>query len=211
MSTCLIAHAAAAYRQRTLQGLEERGFTVVAEAASVDDALALAVREDPDLCLVSMQLPGGGLAAVARIVKAMPATAVVVLAVEATDGDVVAALERGALGYLREDVGLDELAASLRAAAKGEPALSRALVPLLVDHVRRGTRRRVVLPSGVVQLTAREWDVGELLRDGHPTREIAARLGLSPVTVRRHVALLTKKLGATDRGAAIETLKLFSR
>ena len=211
MSTCLIAHAAAAYRQRTLQGLEERGFTVVAEAASVDDALALAVREDPDLCLVSMQLPGGGLAAVARIVKAMPATAVVVLAVEATDGDVVAALERGALGYLPEDVGLDELAASLRAAAKGEPALSRALVPLLVDHVRRGTRRRVVLPTGVVQLTAREWDVGELLRDGHPTREIAARLGLSPVTVRRHVALLTKKLGAADRGAAIETLKLFSR
>jgi two-component system, NarL family, nitrate/nitrite response regulator NarL len=211
MSTCLIAHAADAYRQRIRQGLEQRGLTVVAEASTVDEALALAVREDPDLCLVSMQLPGGGLAAVARIVKAVPATAVVVLAVESGDGDVVAALERGALGYLPEDVGDDELAASLRAAAKGEPALSRALVPLLVDHVRRGTRRRVVLPSGAVQLTAREWDVGELLRDGHPTREIAARLGLSPVTVRRHVALLMKKLGAADRSAAVETLKLFSR
>jgi DNA-binding NarL/FixJ family response regulator len=211
MSTCLIAHAADAYRQRIRQGLEQRGLTVVAEASTVDEALALAVREDPDLCLVSMQLPGGGLAAVARIVKAVPATAVVVLAVESADGDVVAALERGALGYLPEDVGDDELAASLRAAAKGEPALSRALVPLLVDHVRRGTRRRVVLPSGAVQLTAREWDVGELLRDGHPTREIAARLGLSPVTVRRHVALLMKKLGAADRSAAVETLKLFSR
>jgi two-component system nitrate/nitrite response regulator NarL len=211
MSTCLIAHAADAYRQRIRQGLEQRGLTVVAEASTVDEALALAVREDPDLCLVSMQLPGGGLAAVARIVKAVPATAVVVLAVESGDGDVVAALERGALGYLPEDVGDDELAASLRAAANGEPALSRALVPLLVDHVRRGTRRRVVLPSGAVQLTAREWDVGELLRDGHPTREIAARLGLSPVTVRRHVALLMKKLGAADRSAAVETLKLFSR
>jgi two-component system, NarL family, nitrate/nitrite response regulator NarL len=211
MSTCLIAHAADAYRQRIRQGLEQRGLTVVAEASTVDEALALAVREDPDLCLVSMQLPGGGLAAVARIVKAVPATAVVVLAVESAGGDVVAALERGALGYLPEDVGDDELAASLRAAAKGEPALSRALVPLLVDHVRRGTRRRVVLPSGAVQLTAREWDVGELLRDGHPTREIAARLGLSPVTVRRHVALLMKKLGAADRSAAVETLKLFSR
>jgi len=211
MSTCLIAHAADAYRQRIRQGLEQRGLTVVAEASTVDEALALAVREDPDLCLVSMQLPGGGLAAVARIVKAVPATAVVVLAVESGDGDVVAALERGALGYLPENVGDDELAASLRAAAKGEPALSRALVPLLVDHVRRGTRRRVVLPSGAVQLTAREWDVGELLRDGHPTREIAARLGLSPVTVRRHVALLMKKLGAADRSAAVETLKLFSR
>jgi DNA-binding NarL/FixJ family response regulator len=211
MSTCLIAHAADAYRQHIGKGLEQRGFTVVAEAATVEDALALAVRESPDLCLVSMQLPGGGLAAVARIVKAVPATAVVVLAVEPADGDVVAALERGALGYLREDVGDDELAASLRAAAKGEPALSRALVPLLVDHLRRGTRRRVVLPSGAVQLTAREWDVGELLRDGHPTAEIAARLGLSPVTVRRHVALLMKKLGAPDRSAAVEMLKQFSR
>lgn len=211
MSTCLIAHAADAYRQRLRHGLERRGFTVVAEASTVDDALALAVREDPDLCLVGMQLPGGGLAAVARIVKAVPATAVVVLAAEAADGDVVAALERGALGYLQEDLGDDDLAASLRAAARGEPALSRALVPLLVDHVRRGTRRRVVLPSGVVQLTAREWDVGELLRDGHPTREIAERLGLSPVTVRRHVALLLKKLGAPDRSAAVELLKLFSR
>ena len=211
MSTCLIAHAADAYRQRLRQSLEKRGFTVVAEASTVDDALALAVREDPDLCLVGLRLPGGGLAAVARIVKAVPATAVVVLADQAADGDVVAALERGALGYLPEDVGDDDLAASLRAAAKGEPALSRALVPLLVDHVRRGTRRRVALPTGAVQLTAREWDVGELLRDGHPTREIADRLGLSPVTVRRHVALLMKKLGAADRSAAVETLRHFSR
>ena len=211
MSTCLIAHAADAYRQRLRQSLQKRGFTVVAEASTVDDALALAVREDPDLCLVGLRLPGGGLAAVARIVKAVPATAVVVLADQAADGDVVAALERGALGYLPEDVGDDDLAAALRAAAKGEPALSRALVPLLVDHVRRGTRRRVALPTGAVQLTAREWDVGELLRDGHPTREIADRLGLSPVTVRRHVALLMKKLGAADRSAAVETLRHFSR
>jgi DNA-binding NarL/FixJ family response regulator len=211
MSTCLIAHAADAYRQHIRRGLESRGFTVVAEASTVDDALALAARDDPDLCLVGMQLPGGGLAAVARIVKAVPSTTVVVLAAGVSDGDVVAALERGALGYLAEDIGHDELAASLRAAAKGEPALPRALVPLLVDHVRRGTRRRVVLPSGVVQLTAREWDVGELLRDGHATREIADRLGLSPVTVRRHVALLMKKLGAVDRSAAVETLRHFSR
>lgn len=211
MSTCLIAHAADAYRQHIRTGLKERGFSVVGEASTVDDALALAVRAEPELCLVELRLPGGGLTAVGRIVKAVPSTTVVVLAAGVADGDVVAALERGALGYLAEDIGHDELAASLRAAAKGEPALPRALVPLLVDHVRRGTRRRVVLPSGVVQLTAREWDVGELLRDGHPTREIAERLGLSPVTVRRHLALLMKKLGAADRSAAVETLRQFSR
>jgi DNA-binding NarL/FixJ family response regulator len=213
MPTCLIAHAAAAYRQHISHGLEQRGFAVVGEASTVEDAVALATRAAPDLCLVGLALPGGGLGAVGRIVKAAPSTAVVVLAAGSADGDVVAALERGALGYLPEDIGLDDLAASLRAAAKGEPALPRALVPLLVDHVRRGTRRRVALPSGVgvVQLTAREWDVGELLRDGHATRDIAERLGLSPVTVRRHVALLMKKLGTADRSALVETLRQSAR
>jgi len=211
MSTCLIAHAEDAYRERLRQGLEQRGFTVVAEASIADDAIAFAIERSPDLCLVALQLPGGGLAAVGRIVKAVPSTAVVVLAAQHADGDVLAALERGALGYLAEEIDHDDLAASLRAAAHGEPALPRALVPLLVDHVRRGTRRRVSLPSGTVQLTAREWDVGELLRDGYSTAEIAARLGVSPVTVRRHVALLLKKLGAPNRSAAIEALRLFSR
>lgn len=211
MSTCLIAHAAEAYRGRLRTGLEDRGFAIVGEASTAEVAVAVATQTAPDLCLVALQLPGGGLAAVVRIVKAVPSTAVVVLAAAHADGDVLAALERGALGYLPEGLGFDELAASLRAAANGEPALSRALVPLLVDHVRRGTRRRVALPSGAVQLTAREWDVGELLRDGYPTAEIAARLGLSPVTVRRHVALLMKKLGAANRTAAVETLRQFAR
>jgi DNA-binding NarL/FixJ family response regulator len=136
---------------------------------------------------------------------------VVVLAEIEDKSDVLAVFERGASGYLLKAIGPNELATSLRAAANGEPALSRALVPLLVSQVRRGHRRHLTLPSGVVVLTAREWDVGELLRDGHPTREIAARLGLSPVTVRRHVGLLMKKFGAADREAVIEALRSYAR
>jgi two-component system, NarL family, nitrate/nitrite response regulator NarL len=211
MPTLLIADGDAGQRRDTRDELEERGFDVVGEAASVEDAVDRATAQRPDLCLVDLGLPGGALAAVARIAKAVPETAVIVLADSEDKADVLAVLERGASGYLLKAIGADELAASLRAAANGEPALSRAHVPLLVSQLRRGNRRQLTLPSGVVVLTAREWDVGELLRDGHPTREIAARLGLSPVTIRRHVGLLMKKLGAADREAVIEALKLYAR
>ena len=60
-------------------------------------------------------------------------------------------------------------------------------------------------------LTPREWEVGELLRDGYSTGEIADRLGVSPVTVRRHVGLLLNKLGAEDRDAAVELIRAYGR
>jgi len=211
MPTLLIADGDAGHRRKTREHLERRGFDVVGEAASVADAVDRALAHQPDLCLVDLQLPGGGLAAVAKIAKAAPQTAVVVLADSDDKADVLAVFERGASGYLLKDIGANELATSLKAAANGEPALPRALVPLLVSQVRRGNRRQLTLPTGAVVLTARELDVGELLRDGHPTREIAARLGLSPVTVRRHVGLLMKKFGATDRAAVVETLRSYAR
>jgi DNA-binding NarL/FixJ family response regulator len=210
MPTLLIAAADGAFRRRTRAELEERGFDVLGEAASIEDAVDRAASHHPDLCLLDLALPGG-LAAVARITKSAPQAAVVALADAEDKADVLAVFERGASGYLLKGIGADELAASLHAAANGEPALSRALVPLLVSQVRRGNRRQLTLPSGAVVLTAREWDVGELLRDGHPTREIAARLGLSPVTVRRHVGLLMKKFGAANREAVVEALRSYAR
>lgn len=211
MPTLLIADADSGFRRRTGDALLERGFEVLAEAASVADAVEGVVAHHPDLCLVDLQLPGGGLTAVAKIAKAVPQAAVIVLAESEDKADVLAVFERGGSGYLLKSIGASELATSLRAAANGEPALSRALVPLLVSQVRRGNRRQLVLPTGVVVLTAREWDVGELLRDGHPTKEIAASLGLSPVTVRRHVGLLMKKFGAADREALVEALRSHAR
>jgi DNA-binding NarL/FixJ family response regulator len=124
---------------------------------------------------------------------------------------VVAAFTRGASGYLLKGLSGERLASALRAALHGEPALSRALVPHLVDEIRRGSVRRIALPDGSVTLTAREWEVGELLREGQSTAEIAERLGVSPVTVRRHVSLLLRKLGAPSRKAAVETLRTYGR
>jgi DNA-binding CsgD family transcriptional regulator len=84
-------------------------------------------------------------------------------------------------------------------------------VPYLVDRIRRGADRRLALPGGPVTLTPRESEVGELLSEGLSTSEIADRLGVSPVTVRRHVGLLLQKVGVESREAAVELLRAHSR
>jgi DNA-binding NarL/FixJ family response regulator len=114
----------------------------------------------------------------------------------------LAFLRRGAVGYLPRDIDPGRLARALRAARLGEPAISRALIPALVSEVREGAQRRVALAGDGPDLTARERDVADLVREGLGTAEIARRLGVSPVTVRRHVSRLLRKLGAPDRAAA---------
>jgi len=123
----------------------------------------------------------------------------------------VTAFTRGASGYLLKEISGEQLAATLRGAYHGEPPLSRSLVPYLVDEIRRGSARRLALPNGPVTLTPREWEVGELLREGRSTTEIAETLGVSPITVRRHVGLLVNKLGAKDRQEAVGLLRAYGR
>jgi len=207
----LIADNDAQHRRSVREALEHHGFIVVGEAADSAAAIGAATRLRPNICLIEIELPVEGLNAVGRIAKASPGTLIVVLTRSDRPEDVVSAFTRGASGYLLKDIGGDQLAASLRGAYAGEPPLSRALVPYLVEEIRRGATRQLMLPGGAVRLTPREWEVGELLREGQSTSEIADRLGVSPVTVRRHVGLLLNKLGAKDRDAAVELLRAYGR
>lgn len=207
----LIADDDAPFRAAIRRALEEDGLIVVFEAADAATAIGAVSRLQPDICLIEIELPDDGLAAIGRIVKASPETLVIVLSRSDRPEDVVTAFTRGASGYLLKGLSDERLASTLVAAHNGEPALSRSLVPHLVDEIRRGSVRRLVLPGGPVTLTPRESEVGELLREGQSTAEIADRLGVSPVTVRRHVGLLLHKLGAESREAAIETLRTYGR
>jgi two-component system, NarL family, nitrate/nitrite response regulator NarL len=207
----LVADDDVSHRRAVREALETHGFVVVGEAGDAATAISAATRLRPDLCLLELELPGEGLSAIGRIAKASPKTMIVVLSESERPEDVVAAFTRGASGYLLKGLTGERLASTLRAAYNGEPPLSRSLVPHLVDEIRRGSVRRLTLPGGPVTLTPREWEVGDLLRDGHSTAEIADRLGVSPVTVRRHVGLLVGKLGARNRTAAVELLRTYAR
>jgi two-component system, NarL family, nitrate/nitrite response regulator NarL len=207
----LLADDETAHRRAVREALEANGFAVIAEAGDADTAIAAATRLRPDILLLEIQLAGDGLAAIGRIAKASPKTLIVVLSRSKRPDDVVTALTRGASGYLLKGISGERLASTLRGAYDGEPPLSRSLVPHLLEEIRRGSERRLLLPGGAVTLTPREWEVGELLRERHSTAEIADRLGVSPVTVRRHIGLLLQKLGAESRETAVDMLRVYGR
>ena len=210
--TVLLADDDAVFRRGVREALEAGGFIVVDEVGDAAGAISAASRLSPDICLIELQLVGEGANAIARLAKRSPQTLIVVLSHSARPEDVIGALTRGASGYLLKD-GLsgERLASTLLAAHRGEPALSRSLVPYLVDEIRHLSTRRITLPDGQVTLTPREWEVAELLREGNSTAAIADRLGVSPVTVRRHVGLLLRKLGAENREDAVEMIRAYGR
>lgn len=209
--TVVVADDDLAYRRGVREALERHSFAVVAEAGDAKTAIAAAARLQPDIVLIAPELPEDGLHAIGRIARSSPRTLIVVLSASDRPEDVVNAFTRGASGYLLKEISGERLATTLRAAHAGEPAVSRTLVPYLVDEIRRGSGRRLVLPDGPVMLTPREREVGDLLREGHSTAEIAERLGLSPVTVRRYVGLLLKKLGVESRRDAVARLRAYGR
>lgn len=187
--------------------LEASGFDVCAEAATGPDAVAAALEERPDLCLLDVDMPGGGIAAARRIMASLPETAVVMLTVSSDADDLVEALRAGAVGYLLKDADPARLPLTLRAVLDGEAALPRTLAHHLVHEFQRTRGRRLPVRGGrAVALTTREWEVLDLLRDGRTTAEIAARLTVSAVTVRRHIGSILHKLGAPNREAALALL-----
>jgi len=200
----LIADDHAPTRAGVRMALERGGCEVCAELANAVDAVTAAVREKPDACLIDLQMPGDGLRAVAGISSRLPNTRVLVLTVSRNADDMFDALRAGADGYLLKDMDPTGLADAVRSAIAGEAQLPGILTTRLIDEFRhRGDRRTLDLHgSKSVELTPREWDVLELLDEGLSTAQIANRLVLSQVTVRRHMSTLLHKMGASTREQA---------
>jgi DNA-binding NarL/FixJ family response regulator len=192
------------------RAIEPHGLRVVAEASNAEDAVRLALAWEPDVCVLAVSLPGHGIEAARRIKQSLPTTKVVMMTGAENEEDLFSALRAGADDYLLMSTPADRLPYALLGVVRGEAALPRRLTARLIAEFReRGTRRRLVLPSarGEVELTAREFEVLERLRRGDRTAEIAARLGISEVTIRRHVASVLRKLGMPNRRSAVELLE----
>jgi DNA-binding NarL/FixJ family response regulator len=181
------------------------GFAIAAEVGDAAAAIQEAVRTRPDVCLLDIRMPGGGIAAVWEITARLPETKVVMLTVSRDDDDLFAALRAGASGYLLKEVDAERLPRALAAVVEGDAAIPGTLVARLVAEFRdRGPRRRKVLADDLGrELTSREWQVLDLLRMNLTTAEIAERLFVSQATVRSHVAAILKKLRVPDRESAV--------
>ena len=196
--TVVIADDHPATRLGVRMALTNGGFNVVAEAADCDGAVSAVLRKRPDVCLLDVRMPGGGIAAASRLARAGSPTALVMLTVSESTDDVLAALRAGAVGYLPKDMSPDRLPAALCAVLHGEAALPRAIVGLVLRRLAANPIR-----VGDVELTARESEILRMLRSGTTTAEVAEILSLSPITVRRHISAGVAKLGVADRDAAI--------
>jgi two-component system, NarL family, nitrate/nitrite response regulator NarL len=185
--------------------LEHDGFVIAAEEATAPGAVAAALRDPPDLCLLDVEIPGGGIEAADAITAQLPQTQVVMLGEGERDEDVFAALEAGASGYLLREMDATRLGSALRDVLSGGAALPRALTGRLIAEFRARSEQGTTLLArpGEHDLTRREWDVLDCLRDGLSTRRIAKQLFISQTTVRRHVSSILRKLDVSSREAAI--------
>jgi two-component system nitrate/nitrite response regulator NarL len=204
----------AGHDSATLNGiriaLEEEGIVVCGRVASAAELVGAVTRLDPDVCLVDVDIPGGGLVAAAQMRAWRSSVAVVMLAPSLDEEDFLKAMAVGAIGYLPKSISAQRLPAVVRAVLLGEPAIPRPLVAVLMNRLRGGggAKRHLVVPDGRgVDLTSREWEVLDCMREGLSTREIAVKLLIADVTVRRHIGAVLKKLHVHSRREALELLR----
>ena len=195
-------------RARVREALEAGGFEVCAEAPGAQQAIALALEHRPDVVLLDIHMPGNGIRAAKEISEQLPEAAVVMLTQSRDDADLFDALRAGAAGYLLKDMDTDRLPDALRGVLAGEAAIPRTLVTQILETFRTPKVRRFGRKSKAAQLlTAREWEVMELLSEGLSTEDVAGRMFISPTTVRVHLSSVLRKLRVKDRDTAFEMLR----
>lgn len=169
--------------------------TVVAEAASGEEALVIAQQHPADVVMMDLAMGQGmdGIEAIKRLRQASKQQAVLVFTTYDSDADIVRAVDAGAMGYVLKDAAPEEIFAAVRGAAQGKSVMSAPVASKLFQQLRN--------PDEV--LTPREAELLSLLIQGLSNRELGKRLFISEATVKTHLAHIYAKLGVETRAAAI--------
>jgi DNA-binding NarL/FixJ family response regulator len=187
------------------EGLQELlAFHDDLDVVGVTDSAAKALTEigrlGPDVVLMDLQMPGlDGITATRRITAHHPATAVLALTMSDDDASVFAVLRAGARGYVLKGAHQAELVAAIRAVSRGEAVFGAQVADRVLARFAAPATEAPVLP----QLTDRERQVLAMLATGYTTSDMAARLVMSPKTVRNHLSNIFAKLHVVDRTQAV--------
>jgi len=194
-------HAVFRYGMRAMLA-NARGFEVVGEAATGEEAVEKAAEMRPDIVLMDIQMSGmNGIEATRRILQANPDLSVVVVTMFGDDESVFLAMRVGARGYVLKGADAEEVMRVLRAVAQGEAHFGPEIARRLMNFF---SAPKPAPPSEQFpELTAREVEILDLIARGMDNQEIASRLFLSPKTIRNHVSNVFLKLQVADRAHAI--------
>ena len=180
----------------------EDDLTVSAEASDGEEALRLVRREQPDVVLMDIRMPGmDGLTATERIVSADPDAKVIVLTTFGIDDYVYGALRAGASGFLLKDAPAEELIDAIRIVHRGDALISPAVTRMVIERISAAPVDAP--PEGLDDLTDREREVLIEVARGNSNAEIAEALFVSETTVKTHVSHILTKLGLRDRVQAV--------
>ncbi|HUR16658.1 MAG TPA: response regulator transcription factor, partial [Candidatus Limnocylindrales bacterium] len=167
---------------------------VVGEGASADEAVRLAHEHNPDVCLLDITMPGGGLNAAREITAGVPGSKVVMLTVSEDEDDLLAAMKAGASGYVLKGAAAGELVSVLRSVNAGEVYVAPGLAWGLLREMSR-PRSTPILD----ELSTREREVLELVAAGLSNQEIGDRLHLAEKTIKHYMTSILGKLRVRSR------------
>ncbi len=186
------------FREGVIRSLTEmEGLNIVGEGSSKDDALRIAAAHRPDVLLLDISMPGGGLQAISLILEQIPDQKIVMLTVSEASDDVMAALRYGAKGYVLKGVGARALADIIRSVAAGNSYVAPTLSARLISG---GGSNTEVNPF--IALTDREREVLELASGGLSNKHIGLKLDLHEKTIKHHMTQIFAKLGVSNRTEA---------
>lgn len=198
------------FRDGLVRSLEESGeFEVAGTAGSADEAIALTRGLGPDLVLLDLSMPGGGIAAARAIARLDPAPRIVMLTVSEEETDVTDAMAAGALGYVLKGVSSAELRRILQRVAAGEAHITPSLAAHVLS-VLRNSRDKPADPTD--DLSARETEILKAVARGLSNKEVALELGIQEKTVKHYMTSIMGKLHARNRvEAALIAHQVWSR
>ena len=181
---------------QTLSG--EPDIEVIGQGASAQEAIRLVGELLPDLNLLDVTMPAGGLSAAQHITQRYPSTRVVMLTVSEEDDDVLSALKMGARAYVLKGVPGRELLRILRQVHEGDVYVTPTLAASLLMDMS-SPPREAEPASPLDELTDREREVLELVAEGHSNKEVARHLYLSEKTIKHHMTNILSKLQVRNR------------
>jgi DNA-binding NarL/FixJ family response regulator len=187
------------FRDGVVRTLEENDFDIAGQAVSADDAVHQTHTLNPDIILLDIRIPGGGIACAQNITEMYPTTKIIILTGSDDEVNLLNALKAGARGYILKGVSGSELINIIHSVVAGDIYVTPSLAgSLLVAEF--GPRREDGVPKRLLDgLTEREQQILEYVAAGHSNREIGEKLYLSENTIKQYMSRVMSKLHVRNR------------